>query len=80
MQSHETLDYNQSDDLSLARGFSAGEPAAVRVITQRHNQRLFRAAWSILRDRTEAEDVVQSSFMKAFSAAAEFKGRSSLST
>ncbi|MCK0533301.1 MULTISPECIES: RNA polymerase sigma factor [Sphingobium] len=80
MRVHETLDYNQSDDISLAKGFSTGEPAAVRVITQRHNQRLFRAAWSILGDRTEAEDVVQSSFMKAFSAAAEFEGRSSLST
>ena len=80
MQALEKLDYAYVDDVTLARGFAAGEPAAVRVLTQRNNQRLFRAAWSILGDRSEAEDIVQSSFLKAFAAASSFEGRSSLTT
>lgn len=68
------------DDLSLARRCAAGDPVAVRLITAANNQRLFRAAWSILKDRSEAEDAVQSAYLKAFSAIKGFEGRSSLST
>ena len=45
-----------------------------------NNQRLFRAAWSILNNREEAEDVLQSAYAKAFAAMAGFEGRSSLTT
>ena len=74
------IDYAGADDLTLLRGFAARDPAAVRLLTERHNQRLFRAAWSILRNRGEAEDAVQSAYMRAFAAAASFEGRSSLAT
>jgi RNA polymerase sigma-70 factor (ECF subfamily) len=74
------LDYEKLDDLELAGRFGARDPVAVRLITARNNQRLFRAAWSILRSRSEAEDAVQSAYLRAFAAAAEFEGRSSLST
>ena len=72
--------YAGADDLTLLRGFAARDPEAVRLLTERHNQRLFRAAWSILKNRSEAEDAVQSAYMRAFAAAATFEGRSSLST
>lgn len=80
MTAQTKLDYAYVDDVALARGFAARNPAAVRLITERNNQRLFRAAWSILRNRTEAEDSVQSAYLRAFAAAGEFQGRSSLST
>ena len=73
-------DYAAADDLALLRGFAARDPAAVRLLTERHNQRLFRAAWGILKNRSEAEDAVQSAYMRAFAAAASFEGRSSLAT
>jgi RNA polymerase sigma-70 factor (ECF subfamily) len=73
-------DYAGADDLTLLGGFAARDPAAVRLLTERHNQRLFRAAWSILKNRGEAEDAVQSAYMRAFAAAASFEGRSSLAT
>ena len=69
-----------ADDRTLAQRCAAGDAAAVRLITASNNQRLFRAAWSILKDRTEAEDAVQSAYLKAFASIDRFEARSSLST
>ena len=69
-----------TDDLDLARRCCAGDHAAIRIVTKANNQRLFRAAWSILKDRGEAEDAVQSAYLKAFASLDQFEGRSALST
>lgn len=74
------LDYEAMDDRTLAGRFAARDPDAVRVITGRNNQRMFRVAWSILKDRAEAEDAVQSAYLRAFSAIDGFKGEAALST
>lgn len=74
------LDYTKLDDRALAAGLAARDPGAVRLITERNNQRLFRAAWGILKNRSEAEDAVQSAYLHAFAAIESFEGRSSLST
>jgi len=74
------LDYEQLSDVELASFVVRRDPHAVRVITRRNNQRLYRAAWSILKDRAEAEDAVQDSYLKAFTSMASFAGASSLST
>ena len=68
------------DDVELARRCAARQPQAVRQLLSANNQRLFRAAWSILRDRAEAEDAVQAAWLKAFAHIDEFAGRSTLST
>ena len=73
-------DYESLDDLALARLVAARDPEAVRLVTGRNNQRLFRAAWSILKNRAEAEDAVQSAYLKGFAKIDSFEGRSSLST
>ncbi len=73
-------DYESLPDLDLARCIADRDPNAVRLVTQRNNQRLFRVAWSILKSRTDAEDAVQSGYLKAFAAIAGFQGASSLST
>lgn len=80
MSARATLDYERLDDAGLARLVASRDEGAVRLVTMRNNQRLFRAAWSILNDRSEAEDVVQLAYLKAFAAIGEFEGRSSLST
>src|SRR5688572_1132556 len=74
------LDYEKLDDLELARRLGARDPYAVRLITARNNQRLFRTAWSILKSRADAEDAVQSAYLAAFAAIADYEGRSSLTT
>jgi len=73
-------DYSALEDAELARLIAARDPEAVRLVSQRNNQRLFRAAWSVLKDRAEAEDCVQSTYLRAFAAIDGFEGRSSLST
>ena len=73
-------DYSTLSDIELAERIAARDPAAVRLMTERNNQRLFRTAWSILGNRAEAEDVVQTGYVRAFEAIGSFAGRSSLST
>ncbi len=73
-------DYATLSDSELASRIAARDVAAVRLVTGRNNQRLFRTAWSILKDRSEAEEAVQDGYMKAFDAIETFAGRSSLST
>ena len=46
-----------TDDLPLARRCASGDAEAIRIVTRANNQRLFRAAWSILKDRSEAEEL-----------------------
>ena len=74
------FDYRSLPDGVLAARIAARDPQAVRVVTERCNQRLFRTAWSILRDRAEAEDAVQSAYLHAFAMIGRFEGRSSLAT
>jgi RNA polymerase sigma-70 factor (ECF subfamily) len=74
------LEYAEMADVELARCCASGDIAAVRHLVSSNNQRLFRTAWSILKNRHEAEDVLQSSYAKALSAIGAFEGRSSLTT
>jgi RNA polymerase sigma-70 factor (ECF subfamily) len=73
-------DLEKLDDSSLARLIAARDSEAVRLVMQRNNQRLFRAAWSILRNRAEAEDAVQSAYLRAFAGIDGFEARAALST
>lgn len=73
-------DLSRLSDLELAARIARRDRDAVRIVTERNNQRLFRVAWSVLKEREEAEDVVQSTYMRGFAAIDSFAGRSSLST
>lgn len=66
-----------SELLKLAR---AHDEAAIRTIVRRHNRRLFRVARAILRDDSEAEDVVQASYVSAFTHLDGFRGEAAFST
>ena len=53
-------------DADLARRCLAGETEAFRTVMRRHNRRLVRIAYSILKDGDEAEDAVQDAYIRAF--------------
>jgi len=67
-------------EADLVAGARQGEEAAVRAIIRHNNRRLFRVARAIVRDDSEAEDVVQESYVRAFTRLGDFRGESSLST
>lgn len=80
MSAQSARDYMRLDELELARLCARREPGALRHLITTNNQRLFRAAWSILKDRSEAEEAVQAAYMSALTAIDRFEGRSNLST
>jgi RNA polymerase sigma-70 factor (ECF subfamily) len=74
------LDYEAMSEPDLIACLLGGDLAAARLVIRRNNQRLFRAAWSVLGDRGEAEEAVQEGYLKAFVGLARFEQGSSLST
>src|SRR5215213_590877 len=74
------VDYRGLGDVELARRCAARDGDAMRHVITVNNQRLFRAAWSILKIRQDAEEAVQAGYLSAFAAISSFEGRSSLST
>jgi RNA polymerase sigma-70 factor, ECF subfamily len=73
-------DISQCTDLEVVDLVRGGDGAAFRAIMQRYNQRLYRVARGIVRDETEAEDVLQEAYLHAFAALRGFRGDSSLGT
>ncbi len=59
-------DPSASDDLALIGRAANGDLAAFEALMRRHNQQIYRAARSILRDEAEAEDAVQEAWWKAY--------------
>jgi RNA polymerase sigma-70 factor, ECF subfamily len=74
------LDYEALTDIELAKLIAQRDSLAVRVVTRRNNQRLYRTAWSVLKDRADSEEAVQEGYLKGFAAIDSFAGASSLST
>jgi RNA polymerase sigma-70 factor (ECF subfamily) len=67
-------------DAELVRRALARDEAAIRAIMQANNRRLYRFARGILRNDSEAEDVVQETYVRAFTHLESFRGDSSLAT
>ena len=76
----QALDYDNMGEAELVKRAIQREKRAVQTITTRHNQRLFRAAWSVLRNHADAEEALQEAYLKAFLSLESFTGQSSLST
>src|SRR5207247_3109065 len=58
----------------------AGDTALYEILMRRYNQRLYRVARAILRDDSEAEDVMQDAYVRAYEHLAHFAGRAKFST
>jgi RNA polymerase sigma-70 factor, ECF subfamily len=71
------IEATETELLAAAR---QGDEAAVRALVQRNNRRLFRVARAVLRNDAEAEDVVQETYVRAFTRLAEFEERAAFST
>jgi RNA polymerase sigma-70 factor (ECF subfamily) len=58
----------------------AGETPLYEIVMRRYNQRLYRVARAILGTDTEAEDVVQDAYVRAYANLRQFEGRAKFST
>lgn len=67
-------------DAELLALMRRGEPAAFAALMRQNNRRLYRLARSIVRDESEAEDVVQETYVRALAHLDEFRGEASLTT
>ena len=68
-----------SDEEVVARVL-AGETSMFEIVMRRYNQRLYRVARSILRNDSEAEDVMQDAYVRAYEHLDQFAGRARFST
>jgi RNA polymerase sigma-70 factor, ECF subfamily len=69
-----------SVEMQLVRRALAREGDAFRTIIKMHNQRLYRIARGVVRNDSEAEDIVQEAYVRAFAHLDAFRGDSSLAT
>jgi RNA polymerase sigma-70 factor, ECF subfamily len=58
----------------------AGETALFEILMRRYNQRLYRVSRIILRNDSEAEDVMQDAYVRAYTHLSQFAGKAAFST
>ncbi len=63
-------------DRELVEQTKAGDSAAFGMLVRRHQRRIFRVAFHLVRSGAEAEDVTQETFVRAYQAIGRFDGRS----
>jgi RNA polymerase sigma-70 factor (ECF subfamily) len=70
----------ESSDEQLCRAVAERTPGAFDLLVERYQERAYRIAWSIVRDREEAKDCSQDAFIRLHEAAGSFAGQSKFST
>ena len=76
----EAIAWSTLPDAELVALAQRGRRGAFRELMQRCNQRLFRVARAVIGEDSEAEDVLQESYMRAYHKLDSFRGDSSLLT
>lgn len=80
MTAHPMLASPSDADVALVDRIVAGDRSAFAALMQLHNRRLYRLARAALRNPTEAEDVLQDVYLRAYQALPQFRGDASLAT
>ena len=73
------LEGEQADSELIAR-ILGGQTALFELLMRRYNERVYRAARSIVRDEQEAEDVMQQAYVNAYTHLRQFNGSAQFST
>jgi RNA polymerase sigma-70 factor (ECF subfamily) len=69
-----------ADESELVERAREKDPIAIRLLIKQQNQRLYRIARSIVRDDSDAEDVLQEAYVRAFAGLDGFRGEARLGT
>jgi RNA polymerase sigma-70 factor (ECF subfamily) len=76
-----TLDrWTALSDEEIVNRVVDGQTALYEVLMRRYNERVYRAARSIVRDEDEAEDVMQQAYVNAYAHLRQFDRRAKFST
>ena len=76
-----TLDrWTALDDEDIVSRVLDGQTALYEVLMRRYNERIYRAARSIVKDEDEAEDVMQQAYVNAYFHLRQFDRRAKFST
>jgi RNA polymerase sigma-70 factor, ECF subfamily len=67
-------------DAELVQRFLAGDENAFAEIVNHHREKVFSIAHGVLRNRADAEEITQDTFIRAHRGLAKFRGDSSLAT
>src|SRR5690242_16087239 len=71
---------SEASDAALLRLVADGDKSALQVLFGRHNVRVFRFLMRIVDNEATAEDLVSEVFLEVWRKAAQFEGRSQVST
>ena len=70
----------EQTDTALIDQVLGGNTGLFELLMRRYNERIYRAARSIVRDESEAEDVMQQAYVNAFTHLRQFNGAAQFST
>ena len=76
---HAAVHRQEPDEALIARALNRDRDA-IAAITTRYNRRLYRIARSILKDDDDAEDALQTAYLRAFASLSSFRQEASLGT
>ena len=74
------LGNSEYSDMETIQQVLDGNTAMFELLMRRYNERIYRAARSIVRDEQEAEDVMQQAYVNAFTHLRQFNGSAQFST
>jgi RNA polymerase sigma-70 factor (ECF subfamily) len=74
------LESTEYSDMETIQQVLDGNTAMFELLMRRYNERIYRAARSIVRDEQEAEDVMQQAYVNAFTHLRQFNGSAQFST
>lgn len=73
-------DKSQIPDTEVVARVLKGEKALYELLMRRHNQKLYRAVRSYLKNKNEAEDAMQDTYLMAYEKLNQFKNKALFST
>ena len=74
------VDTNEPSDEDLCRRVAERDEGAFDLLVGRYQERAYRIAWSVVRDREEAKDCSQEAFIRLHESAGSFAGQAKFST
>src|SRR3989442_12502695 len=68
-----TLSDGGEDEAGLVRDAQAGDPAAFTEIVRRYQRAVYRVAYALTRNASDADDLAQETFVRAYQALGRFR-------